>query len=221
MCPPNELSWQARKSQITRNCIMEAALTCFLSTGYANTTISKIAKEATVSRGAMMHHFDSRIDIIRSAINYLIDKRIEEFQQSIDTKVEPITRTEVNKSTLTGTVNALWEFFRLPSFFTLQELQLAARTDPELADIMHPAHQRFDEAINKSITSMFPIWENKNSAHVLVNDLFQFTLQGMALSDMLTQDEERTQNLLVLLIENAISQYKQAEILARQGIPMQ
>lgn len=214
MCSINELSWQARKSETTRNSIMEAALACFLSIGYTNTTVSKIAQEATVSRGAIMHHFDSRIDIIKSAINYLVDKRIEEFQNSLDTSIDPIARSEVSKATLTDTVNALWAFFRLPSFFAFQELLLAARTDPELAEIIQPAQQRFDQAINESITSMFPVWKDKNSARVLVNDLFHFTLQGMALSDMLKQDEQRTQNLLMLLIENGIHQYEQAEKLA-------
>ena len=213
----NEFSWQARKSEATRSGIMEAALACFLNIGYTNTTVSKIALEARISRGAIMHHFDSRIDIIKSAINYLVDKRIEEFQHSLDTTIAPIARSEVSKATLTETVNALWAFFRLPSFYTFQELLLAARTDAELAEIIQPAQQRFDNAINESITLMFPVWKDKNSARVLVNDLFHFTLQGMALSDMLKQDEERTQNLLMLLIENGIHQYEQAETLMRQS----
>ena len=39
--------------------ILDAALDCFITIGYASTTTAKIADRARVSRGAMLHHFCS------------------------------------------------------------------------------------------------------------------------------------------------------------------
>ena len=52
--------WQAKKSAMTREAILEAAIHCIIDHGYAQTTTSLIADHANVSRGAMTHHFPSR-----------------------------------------------------------------------------------------------------------------------------------------------------------------
>ena len=57
--------WQAEKSALTRQAILEAAVRCFVQHGYTNTTTAMIAEEGDVSRGAMMHHFSSRASVMR------------------------------------------------------------------------------------------------------------------------------------------------------------
>ena len=42
--------WQAEKSALTRQAILEAAVRCFVEYGYAQTTTAMIAEEARVSR---------------------------------------------------------------------------------------------------------------------------------------------------------------------------
>ena len=60
---PEPTGWQAQKSAATRNLIVEAAIRCFVDLGYAQTTTTAIAEKAGLSRGAMLHHFPSKIDI--------------------------------------------------------------------------------------------------------------------------------------------------------------
>ena len=69
-------TWQQTKSQNTRNTILDAAIRCFYRFGYNNTTTEKIANEAGVSRGAMLHHFPSRADLIKAAVLHLNNKRL-------------------------------------------------------------------------------------------------------------------------------------------------
>src|SRR5210317_1423008 len=73
-------SWQGQKSAMTRASLLEAAIQCFVKCGYKNTTTSRIAEEAGVSRGAMLHHFPSRDAVIRGAVFYLQEKRLEEYK---------------------------------------------------------------------------------------------------------------------------------------------
>ena len=48
-----EVSWQAQKSAMTRDKILDAAISCFINLGYTHVTTAKVASSAGVSRGAI------------------------------------------------------------------------------------------------------------------------------------------------------------------------
>jgi hypothetical protein len=81
--PQNErrkAGWQAKKSAMTRQAILEAAIQCIIDHGYAQTTTWLIADRAAVSRGAMTHHFPSRSDVLTATIKYLHERRLQEYR---------------------------------------------------------------------------------------------------------------------------------------------
>ena len=61
-----DISWQAQKSAMTRDRILDAAINCFVELGYTNVTTAKVASSAGVSRGAMLHHFPSKTELIQA-----------------------------------------------------------------------------------------------------------------------------------------------------------
>ena len=205
-----EGSWQAEKSEKTRTAVMEATIQCFIDLGYTNTTVTKIADTAGVSRGAMMHHFDSRFDIIKASVHYLTDKRLAEFRELITEAQGDTGGNEVNEETLHTTVNAMWKFFHLPSYIAFQELLIAARSDSELSKVMTPAQKEFDSRITNSIRALFPAWENLKPTQEVLTDLFFYTLQGMAISKITNKKQTRVKNLLDLLVQQALYEYKKA-----------
>ena len=77
------LGWQARKSAATRDQIISAAIRCIVESSYSKTTMMKISEKAGLSRGATLHHFPSKMDIIRAVVQYLHEKRIQAFRRSI------------------------------------------------------------------------------------------------------------------------------------------
>lgn len=52
-----------RRAQIIR-----AALACFMRKGYNNTTMNDIVAESGLSKGAIYWYFESKDDLLRSAI---------------------------------------------------------------------------------------------------------------------------------------------------------
>ena len=64
-----DISWQAQKSAMTRDRILDAAINCFIELGYTNVTTAKVASAAGVSRGAMLHHFPSKTELFRPRWN--------------------------------------------------------------------------------------------------------------------------------------------------------
>ena len=59
---------QAAKAAQTRARLIDATVRCLVKHGYANTTTPKVAEEAGLSRGAMMHHFENGTALIKAAI---------------------------------------------------------------------------------------------------------------------------------------------------------
>src|SRR5690606_30850640 len=90
--------WQAEKSAMTRKAILDAAVECFISLGYANTTTALIAEYAGVSRGAMMHHFPSRLSVLKAVVEYLHEIRLHEyrsFMADIDVPDQQLSRERI------------------------------------------------------------------------------------------------------------------------------
>ena len=77
----NEKGWQAEKSAMTRTAILEATIKCLLELGYANTTTALIANYAGLSRGAMMHHFPSRMSVMKAVVDCLHGLRLSEYRE--------------------------------------------------------------------------------------------------------------------------------------------
>ena len=71
--------------------IMEAALACFLRQGYTNTTMDDIASESGLSKGSLYWYFDSKDELLTSAVQAFF----EEFgQETMDAVAQCETVTE-------------------------------------------------------------------------------------------------------------------------------
>ncbi len=167
-------TWQQTKSQNTRNTILDAAIRCFYRFGYNNTTTEKIANEAGVSRGAMLHHFPSRADLIKAAVLHLNFKRLELFQREESTVQSDATHSRVEEG-----IDTYWRQLNTPYFVVFHELQIAARTDPELYAVLIPAIEELDRAWAVTVREIFP--DLALSPEIIrANWLTLLLLEGMA-----------------------------------------
>lgn len=187
--------WQAQKSAATRNLIVEAAIKCFVDLGYAQTTTTAIADKAGLSRGAMLHHFPSKIDIVRAAVEYLHGKRLKAFRKAIQ-RTQPADSDRVRQS-----VEAYWSHVRHPMFVAFFELSVAARTDPELAAILLPAQEAFEREWYRTAQEVFPEWEGRQEQFEIALDLSRYVMEGMAVSFITHKETERDKRLLRYLEE--------------------
>ena len=110
----------------TRVALLDAAIDCLVERGYAATTTIETARRARVSRGAQLHHFPTKAELMTAAVARLLDRRIEEFRKAF-VGVPP------GAGRLGHAVDVLWSMFESACFIAVAELRLAARTDAELA----------------------------------------------------------------------------------------
>jgi AcrR family transcriptional regulator len=186
--------WQAQKSAATRNLIIEAAIRCFVELGYASTTTTRIAQMAGLSRGAMLHHFPSKIDIVRAAVDHLHAKRLKAFRNSIAAIPGGADRVKQG-------VQAYWKHVNHPMFVAFFELSVAARTDPELEAILGPAQLAFDEAWYQTALELFPEWQSDPKAFDVALELTRYVMEGMAVNFLTHERTKRDERVLEYLEE--------------------
>ena len=174
---PGEQGWQAQKSAATRDQILSAAVRCIVELGYSRTTTMKIAERAGLSRGATLHHFPSKLDIIRSAVDYLHERRLRAFRKSVQTIPEGTDRIK-------AATDAYWAHATHPIFVAFFELSVAARTDKELREILVPAQKSFDDEWYRTAQEVFPEWQSDPEAFDLALSLVQHLMEGIAISSM-------------------------------------
>lgn len=183
---------QSLKSAQTRARLIDATIRCIVKVGYANTTTPQVAAEAGLSRGAMLHHFENGAALIKAAIIELHEKRLRAFRRAADSEnhdVDTLVRT-------------YWRQVQKPAFVAFHELALAARTQPDLARILHPLQVEFRERFNTQAVALFPEWEDRRERFDIAMALSQTMLEGMAIN-LLTgaMDQSMVEPMLLLLEE--------------------
>jgi AcrR family transcriptional regulator len=186
------LSWQAQKSAMTRDKILDAAIDCFINLGYTNVTTAKVADFAGVSRGAMLHHFPSKTELIRAAIEYLHDKLLDDYTN----KVSAIPASLEGEARRRAGLDAYWEHLTGDLFIAYHELCIAGRTDPELKEILDQSVVRFEDHVRETNSELFREWNDRGEIYLLAMDLTKFLMEGMAVGQIATDRERRIRRLL-------------------------
>ena len=178
-------SWQARKSAQTRIAILEAAIDCLGEYGYANTTTQMISDMAGISRGAMLHHYATKLDLIAATIDYIFVKRMQFFSEEITALPEQARIQEQQGLEL------FWERLQGREFVAQLELLVAARTDSDLKVLYEPRAIEFNSDWSREIAKLFPEWGDAADRLQLAIDFSQATLEGLMINRTAIYDRDR------------------------------
>lgn len=163
---------QAAKSAATRARLIDATIRCIIKYGYSRTTTPRVAEEAGMSRGAMLHHFDNGSALMQAAIAELHEKRLRAFRLSAGSAIHEV-------HTL---VRAYWKQVSSQTFTAFHELAIAARADDDLSKILLPAQDEFRVRWYKQAIELFPEWQGDRARFDLALALSQNVLEGMAIN---------------------------------------
>jgi AcrR family transcriptional regulator len=132
---------QQARSVATRQRLIEATLDVIYDVGYHAATTHEIALRAKVSRGALLHHFPSRADIILAAMETLLEDGTAE--------IRAVAQNVRNgKVPLEEFVEFLWSLFSGRFFYLSLEMITEARNDAELRERIIPVVTRFHKALD-------------------------------------------------------------------------
>ncbi|MGI9287953.1 MAG: TetR/AcrR family transcriptional regulator [Pseudomonadales bacterium] len=201
-----ELTWQAQKSAMTREKILDATIKCFIKLGYANVTTAKVASAAGVSRGAMLNHFPSKTDLIRAATEHLHSKLLADFSK----RVQKIPSSVRSKKRRRAGLDAYWDYLSSDLFMAYHELCVEARTDPDLMAVLETASADFDRHSLETAAALFKDWATRGERFLLAMDLTKSMMEGMAVGQMVTNRDKRVRRLLDYLADRLEEIFKEA-----------
>ncbi len=170
--------------------LLEAAVECLIERGFSGTSTTLVSERAGVSRGAQLHHFPSKNDLVLAAVEHLTIVRGAELMaaaQSLQENPGPRHTRAV--------LEMLADHFTAPVFTAALELWVAARTDPTLMAAVAPLEQRVGRDAHRVTVEALGADESQPG----VRELVQATLdlvRGLGLAKTITDDERRRGRIL-------------------------
>jgi len=168
----DEPTMQALKSAQTRARLIDATIRVLVRSGYSRTTTPQVAIEAGLSRGAMLHHFDNGVSLIKATIMHLHERRLRAFRRAAE-------RSALDHGAM---VRTYWKQIQKPAFIAFHELAVAARTNPDLAAVLMPLQVEFRERFNQLAVQLYPEWQASPESFALAMAISQATMEGMAVN---------------------------------------
>lgn len=174
---------QEERSAETRRKLLDATLECLHEFGYAGTTTIEIARRAGVSRGAQLHHYPRKQELVASALEHVFTLRLEQFRNAA---VELPASREARVNAL---IDLLWPAFRGPAFYAWLELVVASRTDAALRDAVRAASRRFEEGVRRILAAIFGVSEDARGAAGAIEFVVFGLLESLAIEHSLRDAE--------------------------------
>lgn len=195
---------QAERSAATREALLNATLECLVEDGYANTTTARVAERAGVSRGAHLHHFQTRATLVAAAADHLTHRRGEHLMKAVDAL--PTGPTRVAQG-----LDLIWNSYNNPLYQATLDLWTNARTDAELREHLIPIERRLDRQTMELSRRLFPDAAERPDFERVV-ELALATIRGLVVLDTLhagsaraSKQWERCRPQLVALFEGPTS----------------
>jgi len=140
---------QAERRAHTHAALLDATIDCLVERGYSRTSTNDIIRIAGVSRGALLHHFASKAELLGAAAERVFADCELEFR-------EAFAALPVEQRTIARSVEQLWTIFRGPRYDAALELMVASRTDPELRAVLVAVMERFERSVAANFGMLFP-----------------------------------------------------------------
>lgn len=166
---------QAERSSATRALLLDATIDCLIELGWAATSTTEVVRRAGVSRGAQVHHYPTKDDLVLAAIERLVERRTEEFHATF-AALPPDRRTP------RGAFDLLWEQCFGPTFDAWLELALASRLSPALAERFVASERQFAETTTDQFQQVFPEHFGEREVAEVAMRLTFALLNGLAVS---------------------------------------
>jgi AcrR family transcriptional regulator len=185
---------QAERTAGTRAKVIEAAITCIHRLGYGPTTITVVAQEAGVSRGAVTYQYPAKTDLMIAVLRAVYEQDSEHYERSV-AALSPLEWLRALPATM-------WEVISRPSAIAVMEIMLAARSDPDLAAKLREVQQKIDVEAHAWVR------ERLQAAGIVdrpdgeaVHRLFVAAVRGLALEAVFMQNRAEVEKSIAVLGE--------------------
>lgn len=196
---------QAERTRNTRAKLVQAAIICLHQGGYSATTITTVAREAKVSRGAMTHQFPAKTDLMLAVVGSVFEADGRLYNAAAEI-MDPV-------GWLLALPETMWSVISRPSGIAVMEIMLASRSDPELAAELRKLQTAIDKRAHAWSSDRYraaglqPHPEAK-----AIHELYVAAVRGLALEATFMNNSEGVHRSLKLLSEMLRHFYPQLQM---------
>ncbi len=179
---------QEERTRAMRLRLLEATVELLVERGWSGTSTTLVSQRAGVSRGAQLHHFPTKNDLVLAAVEHLSDVRGREL-------AEAATKLPTGGRRTRAVLEMLADHFTSPVFTAALELWVAARTDPNLLAAVAPLEQRIGREIHRRTVELLDVDEKRPGARELVQATLDL-VRGLGLANTISDDTARRGRIL-------------------------
>jgi AcrR family transcriptional regulator len=178
---------QAQRSIETRTALIEAAIRIIHRLGYGAATTALIADEAGISRGAILHQFGTRAELMAEVIRHV-------FEQEVHDYAALMAQLRIGRR-VSDWVELCWRVLGRPSGLAVLEILMASRSDVELAERVAPMQAAVEQSALKDLQAQFGGDEADTLARMR---LIAWAIRGLTLAQMLLPEPEDIERSVAL-----------------------
>ncbi len=167
---------QEERTAATRERLLQATFDALVELGYARTSTPEVLRRSGVSRGALLHHFPTKADLVTAAVDFVFDKQIAEYQESF----AGLSLDAEDRAA--EAIELLWTKLSGDTFYAWLELIVAARTDPVLLEKVRQVTRAFDQNAASVREDMFPPPEREDPYYKVAVAFAFATLIGLGVT---------------------------------------
>jgi AcrR family transcriptional regulator len=179
---------QEERTRAMRQRLLEATVECLVEHGWSGTSTTLVSQRAGVSRGAQLHHFPTKNDLVVAAVGHLSDVRGHELREAAG-------RLPTGKRRTRAVLEMFADHFTSPVFAAALELWVAARTDETLRRAVVPLEQRVGREAHAIAVEALGVDESAPRARELVQATLDL-VRGLGLANTISDDTARRRRIL-------------------------
>jgi AcrR family transcriptional regulator len=179
---------QEERTRAMRARLLEANVDCLVERGFSHTSTTLVSERAGVSRGAQLHHFPTKNDLVVAAVEHLTDVRGADLAAAA-------ARLPTGKRRTRAVLQMLADHFTGPVFTAALELWVAARTDEALLAAVAPLEQKVGRDTHRLTVELLGADESRPGVRELVQTTLDL-VRGLGLANTITDDARRRTRIL-------------------------
>lgn len=179
------------RSRLTRQRLLEATVRCLAERGWSASTVSVIADEAGISRGALQHHFPTREALVVAALEYMFEER----RVLVEQMPLPPTDSSDGAVRVHTVVSTLIEVYTGDLFRAALHAWTAAAADEQVREVIAPLERRFARSVHDLAVAHIGVDDSDPHVRTLIQATLDLA-RGLALADLLTDDSKRRRRIV-------------------------
>lgn len=179
---------QEERSRAMRQRLLEATIECLVEKGWSGTSTTVVSERAGVSRGAQLHHFPTKNDLVIAAVEHLWTSRDREYREALAAVPDGPNRVR-------DVIRVLGEQFSSEPFEAALELWVAARSDASLHAAVATLERKVGRAAHRHAVDALGVDESLPGARELVQATLDL-VRGLGLANTMTDDSARRRRIL-------------------------